>query len=175
MSQDYRVYRSQFIINNQQELIKEIDRAHLKFKNVLKEKDATWHYNKYNIFSLTAPSYLFYSLFNELKYNIRDFIGTDKPLWFQSWVNYHQPDEVLDWHTHAFPYHGYISIDPKDTKTVFRGYEIKNEVGNIYLGPGYREHKVVVVDKNFKSPRITLGFDITDVPGENNLLSLIPI
>ena len=89
----------------------------------------------------------------------------------QCWLNYHTPDKVLDWHTHEWNYHGYISIDPKDTKTVFDGYEIDNEIGNIYIGPGYRYHKVVTKD-NFYEPRITLGFDVCVEPSRLNKCSL---
>ena len=56
-----------------------------------------------------------------------------------------------------------FSIDPKNTRTVFEGYDIKNEVGNIYIGPGYRKHKVEV-DEHFDQPRITLGYDIETNP-----------
>jgi hypothetical protein len=97
----------------------------------------------------------------------------------QCWLNYHYPNEVLNWHNHHWDYHGYICIDPKNTRTVFKDYQIKNEVGNIYIGPGNREH-IVVVDENYVSPRITLGFDVQVyedgrdfVP--NNSLSLIPL
>ena len=66
-----------------------------------------------------------------------------------------------NWHGHAFDYHGYISIDPQDTTTVFKDpdYQIKNYPGQIYFGPGGRIHKVSV-DSDFTQPRITLGFDI---------------
>ena len=82
---------------------------------------------------------------------------------------------MLNWHSHQWDYHGYISIDPKKTRTVFSDYEIKNEVGNIYIGPGDREHKVIV-DENFDTPRITLGFDVSlETEDLNDTISLIPI
>jgi hypothetical protein len=89
----------------------------------------------------------------------------------QCWLNYHHSNEVLDWHNHAWDYHGYICIDPKKTRTVFREYEIVNQIGNIYIGPGNREHKVVV-DEDYSSPRITLGFDIM-VNNDNEFFKLI--
>ena len=41
-----------------------------------------------------------------------------------------------------------------------------NEVGNVYIGPGYREHKVITTNNDlFDTNRITIGFDILkDVP-----------
>ena len=83
-------------------------------------------------------------------------------LWFQSWLNYHKQNEVLDWHDHPFPFHGYISIDPKDSTTEFRNYSIKNKIGNIYIGQGHRQHRVVV-DTPYNGTRITLGYDIATV------------
>ena len=96
----------------------------------------------------------------------------------QSWLNYHYPNEVLGWHNHFWDYHGYICIEPKKTTTVFENYQIENEVGHIYIGPGNREH-MVVVNEDFKEPRITLGFDVKVYKGEdeypNDMLSLTPI
>ena len=86
-----------------------------------------------------------------------------------------RPTQVLDWHGHDWPYHGYISVDPKKTDTVFETYRIKNELGNIYIGPGHRMHKVEVIHP-FDTPRITLGFDITDEPDfPFDHFSLMPI
>ena len=96
-------------------------------------------------------------------------------MWFQSWINYHKPNEVLDWHTHLWHAHGYMSLDPKETNTIFKNYTIKNEIGNIYIGPGYREHKVEVLNL-FEGERVTLGFDVTIKPElPNGILSFIPI
>ena len=66
-------------------------------------------------------------------------------------------------------------MSQKKTRTVFSDYEIKNEIGNIYIGPGDREHKVIV-DENFDTPRITLGFDVSlETEDLNDTISLIPI
>ena len=43
---------------------------------------------------------------------------------------------------------------------MFEDFSISNEIGNIYIGHGYLKHKVECDQVN--SPRITLGFDITD-------------
>ena len=94
----------------------------------------------------------------------------------------HKPDQVLNWHDHKFDYHGYVSIDPKDSITKFHDpntnvrYEIKNEVGNIYFGPGWdRKHKVCV-NENYSGNRITLGYDIHTQPDlPDDQFSLIPL
>jgi hypothetical protein len=161
---DYIVHKSQTIIDNQELIIRDLRVAHGYFKQHFPNRDSTWTYNYYNIFATTAPSSIFYELYKELNKVIRDYIGDDRPLWMQSWLNFHMPNEVLEWHDHAWPHHGYISIDPKKTKTVFKEYEIINEVGNIYLGPGNREHKVEILE-DFDTPRITLGFDILAAQG----------
>ena len=171
---DYRVYKSELIIKHQSEFIDLIKESYDLHQRIFGE-DSTWSYYKYNFFSLSAPSALSYRLFVELKNIINEYISGDDMRWMQCWINYHYPNQVLKWHNHEWDYHGYISIDPKETRTVFSDYEIKNEIGNIYIGPGDREHKVVV-DENFNSPRITLGFDISlESEDINDTISLIPI
>jgi hypothetical protein len=118
---------------------------------------------------------MFYNLFEDLVSVIKEHTNNTKPLWFQSWINYHMPDQVLNWHDHQSVFHGYISLDPKLTKTVFEDYEIENQIGNIYIGSGYRKHKVEVLE-NFDTPRITIGFDVLTQPAAfNDVMSLIPI
>ena len=60
-------------------------------------------------------------------------MGDDRPLWIQSWLNYHKGKEVekeLPMHSHKENYHGYISISPQDTSTIFRnGLKIDNKIG----------------------------------------------
>lgn len=158
---DYKIYKSDLIINNQNWILRDLGLAYKNFKHHFPHQDSTWGYRYYNIFSATSPSPIMYDLYAELKTYIRDFVGDDRKLWIQSWMNFHQANDVLDWHGHAWKYHGYISVDPKNTKTVFEGYEIKNELGNIYIGPGMRMHKVEVLEP-YADYRITLGFDVTD-------------
>jgi hypothetical protein len=179
----YKIYRSDVIVKNQSQMIEKIYQSH----KVLTEKysmvtgfngdtfNSTFLYRTYNTFALTGQSEHFYELYKDLltliKLNLRD----KKYLWFQSWLNFHRPEQVLKWHNHAWPYHGYISLDPKKTQTVFRDYTINNEVGNIYFGPGHREHKVEILEP-YDGHRITLGFDVEYRPAPSNtLLSLIPI
>lgn len=168
-------YFSQNIIDNQELFIADCERAYSHFKNAFPQGDSTWGYSMYNIFCITSPSPIFYNLFKELCGIIRKELNTDEPLWMQSWLNFHHTNEVLDWHGHDWPYHGYICIDPKKTKTVFKDFEIENKVGLIYLGPGYKEHKVEVLEE-YNTPRITLGFDIHTEPTlPYDQFSLMPI
>ena len=137
-------------------------------------------YRFYNVFNLTSPSPLFWGLLKELSTIVRTELQTDAPLWMQCWMNMHNPKEVLGWHDHRFPYHGYISIDPKDSVTQFKEgdtkYEIKNEVGNIYFGPGWNRMHRVVVNEEYQGPRITLGFDIITQPTvPDDQFSVIPL
>ena len=172
---DYKIYKSQLVIDNQLEMMEHIHKSHSIHQIYFPGNDSTWTYKGYNFFGLSSPNILFHKLFHELRDIINDYIK-DEYKWMQCWLNYHKVDEVLDWHDHHWDYHGYISIDPQNTRTLFEEYEIKNEVGNIYIGPGYKKHKVVV-DSYYENPRITLGFDVCVTPEKhpNELLSLIPI
>jgi hypothetical protein len=180
---NYILYQSQFIVDNQADIIQDLQIAHAHFEKLFPDRESTWSYNLYNIFSLTAPSTNFYQIYKELRTLVRSELGNTRPLWFQAWLNYHKPNEVLDWHDHTFEYHGYISIDPKKTNTVFENYSIENKVGQIYFAPGYRRHKVEVLEP-FEGERITIGFDIQTIPDQPYVkyterpwknLSLIPL
>ena len=138
-------------------------------------------YRFYNVFNLTSPSPLYWFLFMNIKQVVRNTLGNNQPLWMQCWMNFHKQQEVLKWHDHHFPYHGYVSIDPKNSTTEFKQgslrYNIENVVGNIYFGPGWeRMHRVVVNEDYDDSPRITLGFDILTEPTlPDDQFSLIPL
>jgi hypothetical protein len=167
---DYKVFQNQYIVDNKQHFVEQC----LQVKESFKDKDTTWSYHEYNIFSLTAGSVYFYNLFKDLK-NIIITELPDQMLWMQAWVNVHKNDSVLDWHNHQWDYHGYISIDPKNTSTEFEGYSIENKSGQIYFGPGHRLHKVNVHSK-FDDYRITIGYDITTDPMmDTGCLGLIPL
>tara|TARA_B100000902_G_scaffold11564_1_gene14074 strand:- start:64 stop:579 length:516 start_codon:yes stop_codon:yes gene_type:complete len=158
---DHRLYKSQVVLDNQRVMINILDNA-LSF---LEGDDPTWSYDKYNVFGLTSPTQVYYDLYNELRGFVYDYIGDSGPLWIQSWVNYHKPDQLLQWHNHEWPIHGYICVNPHLTKTVFEGYEIQNRIGDVYIGPGQRYHRVELIEP-FYTPRITIGFDITNDPGK---------
>jgi|SRR6056300_609528 len=168
----YKIYKSETIFNQQDQVIADLE--YLKNKNLF--DNYTWNYSMYNIFSLSPNSIVLNKVCLELRKVIRDFLKTDEPLWFQSWLNFHYEGEVLKRHTHEWPFHGYISVRPNNTTTVFDDYEIKNEIGNIYIGPGNLYHKVIV-DETFDEPRITLGFDVktADYRIEKDMVSFIPV
>tara|TARA_B100000035_G_C20935384_1_gene525009 strand:+ start:56 stop:577 length:522 start_codon:yes stop_codon:yes gene_type:complete len=172
---DYHIRKSQTIIENHQQMLVDIKKIHILHQKLFNNNSSTWTYSDYNFFCLSSPSIVFNDLFHELREFVNEKIP-NKRKWMQCWLNYHKSDEVLDWHNHLWDYHGYISIDPKNTRTIFRNYEIANEIGNIYLGPGNREHKVVV-DSEYNSPRVTLGFDILlePDPSKRKYLSLMPL
>jgi hypothetical protein len=173
---EHKLYQSDLIIKNHGLFVKEC----FKCYNLLKERynisDTTWAYSKYNIFVETSTSILFYKLYKELNYYIRDFIKDDRPLWMKSWLNYHPDNNHLQkslgnkagFHFHDSSYHGYISIDPQDTVTKFRnGLEVKNKIGQLYIGPGNQgnqendswDHYIDITSPSF-NPRITIAFDL---------------
>lgn len=162
----YHLTQLETILNEKEEIMYSLNEAHNVFKTVFPNDESTWSYHKYNVFALTAPSTAWYSLYKELRNFVRGILGDERPLWFQSWINYHKCDEVLDWHGHEFDYHGYICIDPKKTNTVFEEWTIENKPGQIYFGPGNIHHKVEVLEP-FDGVRTTLGFDIHTIPFNN--------
>lgn len=172
----YNLYQSDVITHNYDDFLLECTRA----KNIIQTKiakDTTWSYSLYNLFMITSSSDLFYDLFKELNHFIRDYVGDDRKLWMQAWINFHKPHEVLDWHGHPWDFHGYISVDPKKSRTVFRQWQIDNKIGQVYIGPGSKdqshEHKVEVLEP-YQGDRITIGFDCT-TELNRNFTNMIPI
>jgi hypothetical protein len=183
----YKLYQSDLIKDNHQSFIKQCDKAYNIIKSKTNSSDTTWNFDKYNIFTITSSSLLFYNLYKELNYHIRSFIGDDRPLWLQSWLNYHKGNEVervLDPHSHEWDYHGYISIEPQNTTTIFhKGYKIDNKVGQIYMGLGNGEGNIrpelthyVKINKPYEGTRITIGFDVATHPNQNlSRMVLLPL
>ena len=166
---DYKIYQSKYIIEHQSEIVKQCHQVKENYNG-----DMTLDYFKYNIFSLTAGYYSFYEIYKELILLVKSQLG-NKRMWMQAWLNYHNHDQVLGWHNHDWDYHGYISIDPKNTVTEFRDYKIENKVGQIYFGLGQREHRVVCLDE-FSDTRLTIGFDVSlDLMSENGCLGMLPV
>lgn len=156
--------------------------AHSKYLKHFKEQNesSTWGYKYYNLFSLTAGSTQFYNIFQYIKEASLDYLsGKAENLFMESWINYHKPEEILDWHDHKnYLCHGYLSIDPKNSTTEFENYKIENKSGQIYIGPSDRLHRVVL-NEPFNGVRITIAFNITDLETIKNQselnFSLIPI
>jgi hypothetical protein len=172
----YFFTKSKLIVDNHSEIIKFIEVCHSVHQEYFRGESSTWTYSDYNFWAFSSPNKLMYSLYDELRDIINEHIP-EKRKWMQCWLNYHKCDEVLGWHNHDWDYHGYISIDPKNTTTVFENWEVKNDVGNIYLGRGNNMHKVVV-NEPYKGHRITLGFDVSVTPCEkemSNNLGLMPL
>lgn len=131
----------------------------------------TWHCTRYNIFSHLACHQCYYDLWWSLLHEIAEYtseqgIDTGSQLWMQSWANIHRGNERLLDHQHQWPIHGYISLDPGDSETVFLDapggtelYRIHNRPGTVYIGPGERYHRVEYLTAH-TSPRITLGWDL---------------
>jgi len=180
---EYKIYKSDLIVNNKEKFVEICEYAGEVIKDEIVDPSGrtatnihpneeynrftslstTAGFKHYNIFSYHTESDLFYDLYKELKQVIRDYVGDDRRIWFQSWLNiltYEELEKVLAMHKHVFDVHGFISIDPKKTVTEFLTYEIENEVGNIYIGPCgddyyHRVRNVDVWDGN----RITIAFD----------------
>ena len=173
---DWHIHKSQLIIDNYRQLTAESHLIHNKFKHVWPNRDSSWGYEMYNVFCLASPMPLWFEMYKELCSVVRDYVNNKDPLWIQSWLNFHKYGQELEWHGHTAPYHGYVSINPANTTTVFRGYKIENEIGNIYIGPGWRQHKVKA-NEEFDGTRVTLGFDVINKPEKipNNRWGLIPL
>lgn len=157
----YRVYKSNMVVENKQQFIWACDRVKSRFDVHFRSNQTTFEYRNYNFFGLGAGFPVIYDLFEELRGVIRERMGTNERLWFQSWLNFHTPEGVLRRHNHVdCSCHGYVSIEPHNTRTVFDNYQIKNEVGLIYIGDSLKHHEVVV-DELFSTKRITIAFDVT--------------
>jgi hypothetical protein len=169
---------------DQATMIEQCEQAIERFHIFFGDESPTWHYRVYNTFCLTAGMDNFYKLYKDLIAIIKDYHQINEPLWFQSWINYHMPTEVLDWHDHTESvFHGYISLRPQNTKTVFRNFEVVNKVGLLYIGDVGKEHCVEVLEP-YTDPRITIAFDVFTEKNMKELinkfgsdinLSLIPI
>ena len=179
MMTEQKLFQIDLIKNNQQLYINQCEELHKAIIRTYGEIDTTKAYWKYNIFNVSCSSVAFYRLWKELNVKIREYIGDDRPLWMTGWLNYHPQDQVLDWHNHKLSVcHGYVSIDPKNTVTEFEDFAVENTVGQLYIGPGERMHRVVVKEP-YEGNRITIAFDVSDRPNEDhinsNFYSFIPV
>jgi len=163
MSANYKVYESKLIQDKHTTFLRDTDVAFDKLQKMSENKDKTWLYDKYNFFNLVGGSSEYYDLFQELKWCIRHFTDYKGRLWMYCWLNYHEQEAIgsLKWHNHTDLWHGYIAIDPKNTTTQFKEWEIQNKIGQIYIGPGNKDHRVLV-NEPYEGPRITLGFNVYD-------------
>jgi len=166
-----------------------VDKFKRKFnlKNHANSTDnITWQFSNYNVYSVCSCNQWFYNIYKNLVTGIREYhtlSNTPIPsqLWMQSWINSHTPKQVLKSHNHDWPLHGYISIEPMKSCTVFTDkpngkelYRVENKVGQIYIGPGYRFHHVEMLEP-FAGERITFGFDLENRDRIIDNMGLIPI
>jgi len=172
---NYIIKNFPYIKENHNHFIEYANLAHQRFnfaygnKTSFNQNSSTWFYRYYNITCLTFGSSLYYKLFSDLQNLFKEITNNKKPLWYQSWLNFHKPNEVLDWHNHyECLLHGYISIDPKESETEFEDYKIKNEIGNVYIGKPEKKHKVNVL-KPYDGHRITIAFDVIDEDNVNSI------
>ncbi len=155
-----------YVKDNKEEFIRGAHLAHERYMfsygKPFNNPSSTWFYKYYNLTTLTFGLPLYYKLFIDLQKIIREYSNNDDPLWYQCWLNFHNENEVLPWHSHPdCLFHGYISIDPKDTETEFEDYTITNETGNLYIGDAGVMHQVKV-SSPFEGKRITIAFDVQD-------------
>ena len=172
-----KLYQSEVIVKKQYDIIAACLDAREKYLNFPTRHatgDMTWDYRNYNFFTLSSGSYALYDVYKELVAFVKSQIDSERA-WMQCWLNCHHHDDVLGWHTHEWDYHGYICIDPKNTVTKFREYDVTNKIGQIYFGPGNREHKVECLNK-FDDYRITIGYDISlNLDPMHSCMGMIPL
>ena len=179
------LYDSAFVRNNKETIVTDLTIVHNRYMaENLETTNMTWDYKKYNIFNLCMFSkpmvhlqniihkYIFL-YFEELEIKHDGFI-------IQAWLNYHtQEEQLLKVHTHHAPYHGYLSIEPLDSETIFSSWikedlhTIKNQVGLLYLNVSNQctFHRVEMKNTNNlnNQPRITLAFDFHPIPFVSNV------
>jgi hypothetical protein len=182
----YMLFKSSYIADCLPEILYQTSIIADTIKERLQSVDSnvTWLYKKYNVFAYASGSPAYFSIFKDLidcikiykaEYNLPTY-----NLWMRNWINYHDYDEVLKLHDHDVLAHGYISIDPQHTETVFvddfdiERYSVINSPGQIYLGPGRRKHYVKNLE-NYTNKRITIGLDLETnlAPGVN--LGCLPV
>jgi hypothetical protein len=157
---NYKIYQSSFIVENQKILKEQAEIALSRYDFAFREFDSTWFYRYYNFFQMTAGFPLYYKIFKDLCFVVKDYVQVEEPLWLQCWINRHSAETVLKRHNHMNTIcFGYFSIDPKNTETIFDDYVIENKVGQLYIGPNEAFHEVKVLSP-FEGNRITIAFDV---------------
>ena len=164
---NYKVYKSSTIVEHNDRVVEAMGVVRGNLLEYLGEgtNTTTWNHMHYNIWnhSMSVEPRLCHSIWKDLVEVIKENSPEGaKQAWIQSWLNYDSYQSVeanLNPHRHNAPIHGFISISPQNTKTVFDNWEIQNEVGNIYIGLGKWMHYVQNTGE-YEGPRITIGFDV---------------
>lgn len=182
----YVLFKSKYIEEHLSEILYQTDIVAKTLQERLEsaETNVTWLYKKYNVFSYASGSPAYFEIFKDLNeclsFYCNEYNVPTQNLWMRNWLNYHDHSEVLQLHDHDVMAHGYISIEPRFTETVFvddydvERYKIINKAGQIYLGPGRRKHYVKNLEV-YSEKRITLGLDLETnmMPGVN--LGCLPV
>ena len=87
----YFIAKSNLIIDNQYKIIKITEACHSMHQEYFEGKSSTWTYADYNFWAISSPNELMYSLYNELRDIINEYIP-EKRKWMQCWLNYHKCD-----------------------------------------------------------------------------------
>ena len=112
-----QLYKSDYVINNQEEIYKEsllvadkvsclydgvtADVRKGIYKKIPESINVTWLYPVYNLFAAASPSIHFYEINRFVNQSIRqylfDIVGhpTDTKIWCQTWINCHEQNTLL--------------------------------------------------------------------------------
>ena len=63
---DWKVHKSQTVIDHHSYFVEECHYVHAKFVKDFPDKDSTWGYRFYNVFAATSPSPIWYNLYKDL-------------------------------------------------------------------------------------------------------------
>ena len=189
----YSIFKHVPLVEKYGSFVDDIKMARQFLKEEFQTDDLTWMYEKYNVFSTVAGSYHYWNLYKDLNHCIRRHLVENlnykvlpRHMWIQAWLNWHTKDQLLKRHNHADDgqgnLHGFISIEPQDTTTVFYKnyddeksiYEVDNKIGYIYIGNGNNWHEVIA-NSDFEGDRITIGFDIMTRNSPSRNLGHMPI
>lgn len=183
---DYQIYNINSPKINQKKLIEYVNLSVDKFNHLYQGfEHKTEYYYLYNFFTIASCNPEVYELYCSLVKCIRHYFDLYEipktNVWLQSWMNTHKQNDVLKSHSHAYSYHGYISLSDHLTYTVFTDdhdgnelYRVTNYPLQVYMGPGYRHHHVETAE-SFSDNRITLGFDIEINNTISENFSFIPV
>ena len=131
---------------------------------------STQLFQKYNLLMYSYDQ--FYELYESIKSVFRNYCKDDEKYYIQSWLNYYQEGEYIDWHSHWAPelntWHGFycVNCESTESKTTYRLLPTNQEIDIIS-----RDNMLVLSKSesdvhrtwpwNYKgTPRITIAFDI---------------
>ncbi len=180
-------FTSIFVQRNQAQILNVLEEGKRRFEALNGESEnITWQYKHYNIFNLCAHSYEINKLqsitHQVIKLYLDEYEIKYEGFSVTAWLNYHtKASQLLKVHTHISLIHGYINIDPLESRTIMSDYNgndnfyVENKVGLIYINQpnSYNLHRVEVnpdyiKDGDLIRPRVTLAFNIDIIPRTDN-------